>query len=147
VTAVCSAANRKQALSLGADHAIDYASEDFTRSGKRYDLIVGVNGYHPIMDYKRALKEDGMYIMIGGNAKQMFQPMILGPLITAGSRKKVIILSAKSNREDLEYLKDLIMEGRIRPVIDRKFSLDQVPDAMRYQGEGHAHGKIVITMT
>jgi len=146
VTAVCGSGNREQSLSLGADHVIDYAKEDFTRSSTRYDLIMGINGFHPISDYKRVLKEQGMYIMIGGSARQLFQAILLGPMITVGSRKKMINLSAKSNRQDLEFLKGLVEEGRVKPVIDKRFTLEEVPDAMRYLGRGHAHGKIVIAV-
>lgn len=144
VTAVCSARNVVSMRRLGADTVIDYAAEDFTQSGRRYDLILAANGYHPISHYRRALTPEGSYIMTGGSTRQMFQAMLLGPLITATSRNKMANQMMKPNHEDLLYLRDLLADGKIIPVIDRQYSLDEVPEAIRYLEEGHARGKIVI---
>ena len=134
VTAVCSTKNVDIAHSLGADHVIDYTQEDFTKSEQRYDLILGANGYHSISDYKRALSPKGIYVMSGGSSRQMLQAMILGSWI------------ARPSKSDLAVLKELIEAGKVRPAIDRIYPLSGVCEALRYLGEGHAKGKIVITL-
>lgn len=150
VTAVCSTHNVGQARSLGADRVIDYTKEDFTRDGGRYDLMLDVPGNRSWSDCKRVLVEGGTYVMAGGPKKNRW----IGPLGIAvgrqlvsklGSRRAVKFL-AKLNREDLRFLGDLVAEGRVKPVIDRRYSLDKVPDALAYLGDGHARGKIVITV-
>ena len=146
VTAVCSSRNVDLVRSLGADHVIDYTREDFTRNGQSYDLIFAVNGYHSIFDYKRALSPDGMYIMAGGTNKQIFQALLLGPLVSMGGDKKLGGLSAAPNQKDLVILKELVESGKIKPVIDRRYPLSEGAEALRYVGEGHARGKVVITM-
>jgi NADPH:quinone reductase-like Zn-dependent oxidoreductase len=146
VTAVCSTGKIDLMRSLGADHIIDYTREDFTRNGQSYDLIFAANGFHPISDYKRALSPKGIYVMAGGSMAQMFQAMLLGPLISMLGTKKMYIVSAKSNQTDLLVLKDLLETGKIVPVIDRRYPLSEVPDAFRYLEAGHARGKVVIIM-
>jgi NADPH:quinone reductase-like Zn-dependent oxidoreductase len=146
VTAVCSTGKIDLMRSLGADHIIDYTREDFTRNGQSYDLIFAANGFHPISDYKRALSPKGVYVMAGGSMAQMFQAMLLGPLISMLGTKKMYIVSAKSNQTDLLVLKDLLETGKIVPVIDRRYPLSEVPDAFRYLEAGHARGKVVIIM-
>ncbi len=146
VTAVCSARNLDQARSLGADQVIDYTKEDFTKSGQHYDLIFAANGYHPISAYKRALSSKGVYVMAGGTATQIFQAMLLGSWMSEREGKKMGGVVAKSNQKDLIFLKGLIEAGKVRPVIDRCYSLGETADALRYLGTGHARGKIVITI-
>lgn len=146
VTAVCSTRNLDQARSLGADHVIDYTKEDFTKSGQRYALILAANGYHPISDYKRALSSKGVYVMAGGTATQMFQAMILGTWMSERGGKKMGGVVGKSNQEDLTFLKGLIEAGKVKPVIDRCYSLSETAEALRYLGAGHARGKIIITI-
>jgi NADPH:quinone reductase-like Zn-dependent oxidoreductase len=146
VTAVCSTRNLDMVRSIGADQVIDYTKEDFTTSGQRYDLILAANGYHPILDYRRALSPKGIYVMSGGSWAQMFQAMLLGPWISMTGSKKMGALSAKANPEDLAFVKELLEAGKVKPVIDRRYPLSEVPEALRYLGEGHARGKIVITM-
>jgi len=146
VTAVCSTSKLDMVRSLGADHAIDYTKEDFTKSGQRYDLIFAANGYHPILDYKRALKPKGIYVMSGGSMAQMFQAILLGRLISRSGGKKLGVLSSKPNQKDLALMKELIEAGKVKPVIDRRYPLSEVPEAMRYLKEGHARGKVVITV-
>jgi NADPH:quinone reductase-like Zn-dependent oxidoreductase len=146
VTAVCSTRNLEMARSIGADHVIDYTKENFTKNEQRYDLIFAANGFHPISDYKRALNPSGIYVMAGGSGLQMFEAIFLGPWISMIGSKKMGMMMARSNQKDLVYLGELIKEGKVKPVIDRRYTLSEVPDALRYLGEGHARGKIVITV-
>jgi NADPH:quinone reductase-like Zn-dependent oxidoreductase len=146
VTAVCSPGNVGQARSLGADHVIDYTKEDFTRSGLRYDLVFAANGYHPLSAYKRALAPHGMYIMAGGSQAQIFQAMLLGPLMSERHGRTMGGVSAKASQKDLNALKELLEAGKIVPVIDRRYPLHETADALRYLGAGHARGKVIITM-
>ena len=146
VTAVCSTRNLDMVRSIGADHVIDYTQEDFTRSGQRYDLILAANGYHWILDYKRALSPQGIYVMTGGSGAQMFQAMCLGPWISLTGSKKMSFLIQRQRQEDLVFLKELLEAGRITPVIDKRYTLSEVPEAIRYLEGGHARGKVVITV-
>ncbi len=147
VTAVCSTRNLDKARSIGADHVIDYTQENFTKNGQRYDLILAANGHHSILDYKRALNPKGICVMAGaGSMIQMFQDMLLAPLISKTGSKKMVNMIAKLNQKDLVFLKDLIEAGKVVPVIDRRYPLSEVPKALRYLEEGHARGKIVITL-
>jgi NADPH:quinone reductase-like Zn-dependent oxidoreductase len=146
VTAVCSTRNVSLARSMGADHVIDYTQEDFTLSAQRYDLILAGNGYHPIADYQRALSPAGTYVMTGGSGAQMSQAMLQGPWISMTSSKKMGNMLAKPNHQDLVFIQGLLETGKVVPVIDRSYPLSQVPEAIRYLEEGHAQGKVVITM-
>jgi NADPH:quinone reductase-like Zn-dependent oxidoreductase len=146
VTAVCSTRNVERARALGADHVIDYKQEDFMKRGQRYDLILAANGYHSIFAYRRALGENGIYVMAGGGWAQLFQGMLLGPLLSRIGRKKMCFFVTKLNKTDLLLLKDLLAAGKIVPVIDRRYPLREVAEALRYLAEGHAQGKIVITV-
>jgi NADPH:quinone reductase-like Zn-dependent oxidoreductase len=147
VTAVCSTRNLEMARSIGADHVIDYTKEDFTQNGQRYDLIIAVNGYHPILDYKRALSPGGLYIVLGGSMAQIFQGILLGPLVSRiGSQKMDFMGIAKTNQEDLVFIGELLEAGKVVPVIERRYPLSETAEALRYLEEGHARGKVVITM-
>jgi NADPH:quinone reductase-like Zn-dependent oxidoreductase len=146
VTAVCSTRNLDLVRSIGADQVIDYTKEDFTQNVQRYDLILAANGYHPILDYKRALSPTGMYVMAGGSMAQIFQAMLLGPWISMTGSKKMGGLSARPNQKDLVFMKELLEAGKVVPVIDRRYTLSEVADALRYLEEGHARGKVVITV-
>jgi NADPH:quinone reductase-like Zn-dependent oxidoreductase len=146
VTAVCSTRNLDMARSLGADHVIDYTEEDFTQNRQLYDLILAVNGYHPISAYKRALTPEGIYVMAGGSMAQIFQAMLLGPLMSITGDKKMGGVSAKPSQKDLIFLKELLETGKIVPVIDRLYPLSETAEALRYLGEGHARGKVIITL-
>jgi NADPH:quinone reductase-like Zn-dependent oxidoreductase len=144
VVAVCSPRNVEQVRSLGADQVIDYTQTDFTRSDARYDLILAVNGYHPLSHYKRALAPGGRFLMTGGAGRQMAETVLLGPLVSLVSGKRLGYVAMKSNLEDLEFLRDCLGDGRVRSVIDRTYPLDKVPEALAYLEEGHARGKVVI---
>jgi NADPH:quinone reductase-like Zn-dependent oxidoreductase len=144
VTAVCSAGNMGMARSLGADHVIDYTKEDFTRSGRQYDLILAANGFHPLGDYKRALAPGGSYVMTGGSMKQIFHAMLLAPWFSLSGNKKMGGIVAHANQKDLAFIKELMENGKVVPVIDRVYPLAEVPEALRYLVAGHARGKVVI---
>ncbi len=148
VTAVCSTRNVETARSIGADHVIDYTREDFTQSGQRYDLILGANAYHSLFDYRRALTQDGIYVMAGGGTgvQAVLLPMLLGPLLSLIGRKKMCFFIAKVKKEDLDFLKDLLAAGKVVPVIDRRYPLSEAAKALGYLEEGHAQGKVVITV-
>ena len=146
VTTVCSTRNLDMVRKLGADHVIDYTQEDFTKNGERYDLILAANGFHPIFDYKRALRPKGVYVMSGGSGTQMFQAMLLGPFISMTGSKIMRRVSSKPNKKDLVFMKELLEAGKVVPVIDRHYPLSEVAEAIRYLEEGHAKGKVIITM-
>jgi len=146
VTAVCSTRNVDAARSLGADHVIDYTREDFTKSGQRYDLILGANAHHSIFDYRRALSQDGIYVMVGGGWTQILQALLLAPLLSLIGSKKMCFFVANINQKDLVLLKDLLEAGKVVPVIDRRYPLSDTGEALRYLEEGHARGKVVITV-
>jgi len=146
VTAVCSTRNVDIVRSIGADHVIDYTQEDFTKNGQRYDLILAVNGYHSISAYKRALHPEGVYVMTGGSNAQLFQAMLLGPLVSRTGRQKMGNSAHKPNQKDLMFMKELLEASKVKPVIDRRFPLRDVADAIRYLEAGHAQGKVVITV-
>jgi NADPH:quinone reductase-like Zn-dependent oxidoreductase len=146
VTAVCSTRNVDMARSLGADQVIDYTQEDFTQNGQHYDLILAVNGYHPLSDYRRALSPDGIYVGTGGSMAQTFQAMLLGPIISMTGSKTMGNMLVKPNKNDLVFMKELLEAGKVVPVIDRCYPLSEVPEAFRYLEEGHAKGKVVITV-
>jgi NADPH:quinone reductase-like Zn-dependent oxidoreductase len=146
VTGVCSTRKLDMARSIGADQVIDYTQEDFTKSRQRYDLILAVGGYHPILDYKRALSPEGIYVCAGGSLAQYFQALLLGPLISMTGSKKMGAMYAKPNQNDYVFLIELFEAGKVGPVIDRRYPLSEVPEALRYLEEGHAQGKVVITV-
>jgi NADPH:quinone reductase-like Zn-dependent oxidoreductase len=147
VTAVCSTRNLDRARSIGADHVIDYSKEDFARNGQEYDLILATNGDRSISDYRRALSPKGIYVQTGGSMAQMSQAMLQGPWISmTGSKKMGNMGVAKPNQKDLVIMKELLETGKVKPVIDRCYPLSEVADAIRYLEEGHARGKVVITV-
>lgn len=130
--------------SLGADYVIDYTREDFTQSGKQYDLILDLVSHRSIFAYPRALKPNGSYFLVGGSVAIIFQILLLGPWIRRSTGKNVRVLIVRSNTKDMLFVTELCESGKIALMIDRRFRLDEVPDAIRYLGEGHAKGKIVI---
>jgi NADPH:quinone reductase-like Zn-dependent oxidoreductase len=148
VTGVCSTSKMDLVRSIGADHVIDYTREDFTRTGQRYDRILDVAAHRSIFDCRRALRPKGVYVWVGGSAVALLQALLVGPLISmAGSRKMGITWWWKPFRkEDVAVLGELLEAGTIAPVIDRRYPLSEVSDALRYLDEGRARGKIVITL-
>jgi NADPH:quinone reductase-like Zn-dependent oxidoreductase len=146
VTGVCSTRKLDMVRSIGADHVIDYTQEDFIQNGQRYDLILAVGGYRSISDYRRALSPEGIYVCAGGTGAQYFQGMLLGPLISMMGSKKLGAMYGNPNQKDYVSLIELFEAGKVVPVIDRRYPLSEVPEALRYYGEGHARGKVVITV-
>jgi NADPH:quinone reductase-like Zn-dependent oxidoreductase len=146
VTGVCSTSKMEQVRALGADHVIDYTQEDFTKNGQQYDLIIAVNGYHPILHYRRALRAGGRYVMIGGANAQMFEALLLGPLLSLPGSTKLGNMLAEPDQARLLALKELAEAGKIAPVIDRCYPLAEVPEAIRSVEAGSARGKVVITV-
>jgi NADPH:quinone reductase-like Zn-dependent oxidoreductase len=146
VTAVCSTRNLEMVRSLGADHVIDYKKEDFTKNGQRYDLILAVNGYHPISDYLRALKPQGTYVVAGGSMFQLFQAASNKKRNSNTGGQKKHIASLMQNQKDLILIKELLESGKIIPVIDGCYPLSKTADAFWVYEREHSRGKIVISM-
>ena len=144
VTAVCSTRNPEMARSIGADHVTDYTREDFTRNGQRYDLILAVNGYHPISDYLRALSPDGIYVVAGGSMLQLFQAASQGRRNSKSGSQKTYIASLVQSQKDLVLMKELLESGKVVPVIDGCYPLSKTAEALRYFEKVHAKGKVVI---
>ena len=132
--------------SLGADQVVDYTQEDFTKNGEQYDLILDLIAHRSIFAYQRALRPNGTYFFVGGSLAVIFQLLLLGPWIKGAVSKNLRMLAVPQNRKDLIAVTELCEAGKITPVIDRKFSLSEVPQALRYVLEGHANGKVVITV-
>lgn len=145
ITAVDSASKLDMLRSMGAAHVIDYAQEDFTRNAQRYDLILDVKTTRSILDCARALNPNGVYVTVGGSMARLFQGLLLGPWIAMTTSKRVRILALKPNK-GLAYMNELFEAGSVVPVIDRSFTLSQVPEAFRHFGAGQHKGKVVITV-
>ena len=151
VTGVCSTRNVDTARSIGADHVIDYTQEDFTQGGQRYDLILDIAGNRSWSDYRRVLSDKATLVVVGGPKGGRW----IGPLSQViklrlgslgASRRVVAPFLAKMNKEDLVVLQELLEAGTVTPVIDRQYELSEVPEALRYLGDGHAQGKVVVTV-
>jgi NADPH:quinone reductase-like Zn-dependent oxidoreductase len=133
--------------SLGADHLIDYTKEDYTRNNKQYDKILDVIAHRKVSDYKRALKPGGSFVMIGGSmGGLLLQLMLFGSIISKFGNKKLGLMGYRPNRNDLDTLSRLFEEGKVIPVIDRSYPLQETADAFRYFGTGRVRGKIIITL-
>ncbi|MCJ8007183.1 NAD(P)-dependent alcohol dehydrogenase [Lederbergia wuyishanensis] len=146
VTGVCSTRNLEILRSIGADHVIDYTKEDFTEKVQKYDLILAVNGHHPITAYERSLNDKGTFIHVGGSGAQLFQTMTLGPWFSLSGSKKMSSLLQRQNQNDLIYVKELLEARKIKPVIDKTFKMNEIVKAFKYFEQGHAQGKVVITI-
>ncbi len=144
VTAVCSTRNLEMVRSLGADHVIDSKKEDFTQNGQRYDLILAVNGYHPISHYRRALQPEGTCVVVGGSLLQLIQAAGNKPGVSKTGGQKVHVASLVQSQKDLIFVKELLESGKIRPVIDRCYPLNRTPEAFQYFEKVHPQGKVVI---
>jgi NADPH:quinone reductase-like Zn-dependent oxidoreductase len=151
VTGVCSTNNVEMVRSIGATHVIDYTQEDFTKNGQRYDLVFDCIGNHSLSASTRVLNRNGIYLPVGASAGRW----MLGPLASSiaalvlsrfVSQKLVIFFLAKSSKEDLIIMRELMESKKVTPVIDRRYSLSEVPEAIRYLEAGHARGKVVITL-
>ena len=153
VTAVCSTRNVDMVRSLGAEVVIDYAKSDFTRLDERYDLVVDIAGSHPPGQSRRVLTPQGMFVLAGAAAIQ-HQPggslraigRLLGTRIVMIGNHRVATFIASLTKESMEFLAELMADGRVTPVIDRRYSLNEVPEALEYMNEGHARAKIAIAI-
>jgi NADPH:quinone reductase-like Zn-dependent oxidoreductase len=149
VTAVCSTRNMDLVRSIGADHVIDYTRENFTRSGRHYDLILDLIGNHRLSDFRRALARHGTLVLSSGNGGRWLGPigrimtaLVLSPFVP----QKLRPLVARRNRDNLVVLKELLESGKVTPVIDRTYPLNEAPEALSYVEQGHARGKVVIAL-
>jgi NADPH:quinone reductase-like Zn-dependent oxidoreductase len=150
VTGVCSTRNVDLVRSIGADHVIDYTQEDFTQSGQKYDLILQLAGTRSASDCRRALTSGGTLLLSSGESDgrwigplaRIIKALVLSPFVS----QRLAPFEAKRSREDLQALRELIEAGKVSPVIDRTYPLSDLPDAMRYLEEGHARGKVVVTV-
>jgi NADPH:quinone reductase-like Zn-dependent oxidoreductase len=148
VTGVCSTRNVDMVRSIGADQVIDYTQEDFTKSGQRYDVILDMIGNHSLPDRRRALTPKGTLVLVGGTDKGrwlgpltgLLKAVLLSPFVS----QKLLPFLAHSSKEDLIIMQGLLAAGKVTPVIDRTYSLSEVPEAIRYLEDGHAQGKVVI---
>ena len=146
VTGVDSTRKLDLMRSIGADRVVDYTKEDVTRGDQRYDLILDIAAHRSIFDYKRVLNSTGIYVFVGGSMAAVFQAVFLGPWISRNGGKKMGISMAYPKKEDLVAMKDLLEAGKVVPVIDRRYPLSEAAEALGYLGEGHAQGKVVITL-
>lgn len=145
VTAVCSTRSIELVKSYGADEVIDYKVNDFTKNGMKYDVIIGINGYQPIKEYKNSLTKNGVYIMIGGSGAQLFEGMLLAPFYSEKNGRKLRGLGdAKTNQEDLQEVRRLLESKDIKSYIDSTYTLDNTKEAFKYYMEEHALGKVVV---
>ena len=145
MTGVCSTRNIDLVRSIGADRVIDYTKEDFVAEGEQYDLIFATAGYRSILDYKKALKPGGIYVMAGGKMSQVYQALI-GPLFAIGSGKTLTNLSHHQDRDDLIYMATLIESGKVKPVIDTVYPFEEVTEALKHYETGRTRGKIIIAV-
>ena len=149
MTGVCSTRNLDMVRSIGADHVIDYTQEDFTKNGQTYDLIFCAVCNRSAADYKRALNPKGICVVAGFTTMphMLFQVLFLGAWVTRSGDKKIGLMgTANPNKKDLVFIEELLEDGKVVPVIDRHYTLGEVAEAIRYLEEGHARGKVVITV-
>lgn len=146
VTAVCGEKNVELVRSLGADRVLDYRKDDFARGSNRYDLVLAINGSRSLLAYRRVLVPKGICVMVGGSLSQIVRCLLLGSLMSVGG-KKMLSFTAKATKADLEYILKLVEEGRVKPVIDRRYPLHETAEAIRYIGEGHARGKVIVDVS
>ena len=148
VTGVDCAKKLEMIRSIGADYVMDYMKVDFTNTGQQFDFIIDPVANRSLSDYERALSDKGVFVMIGGSRKALFQAALLGPRHSREDGKFLGInwWSKPYNKDDMDFLTELFEAGKVVPVIDRRCPLSEVPEALRYLEEGHALGKVVITM-
>jgi NADPH:quinone reductase-like Zn-dependent oxidoreductase len=146
VTAVCSTRNIELVRSLGADHVIDYTREDFAQNEEQYDLIIAMAGYRSLYDYERALRPEGIFVWAGGQLRGLFETALLGSWVSRKGNKKLTTLSHQPDQSDLVYVAELMEAGKVKPVIDQWFPLEESAEAFRHYEAGHLQGKVVITV-
>ncbi len=147
VTGVDKGGKLDRLRSIGADHVIDYTQEDFTRNGQQYDLILDVVALRSLFDHMRALTPKGIYVLVGGTTSAIFQTLLLGSWMAPLRNRKLCILVHKPNPTDLKEINRFFETGQVVPVIDKCYPLPETAEAIRYLGEGHAQGKVVIQIS
>jgi NADPH:quinone reductase-like Zn-dependent oxidoreductase len=145
VTAVCSTRNVDQSKELGATQIMDYTKTDFMKTAAKFDLILAINGSYSLMGYRKLLKPNGVHVTVGGSLGQIFKTMIFGPFLSIGS-KKMKLLAAKSNSDDLKHTADLMSKGEIQAIIDKAFPWEKAIEAMEYVAAGHSSGKVIVSI-
>lgn len=145
VTAVCSGSKTDFVRGIGADHVIDYKTEDFTKNGRHYDFILDVMGHHAFFNYKKSLNPNGRYVMLGGSSLLAQQTLLLGPIVSWISNKSMRLLMYKPNK-NIDVLVKLIEDHKVRPIIDKIFPLEDTAAAFQYYAQGQAKGKVVISL-
>jgi NADPH:quinone reductase-like Zn-dependent oxidoreductase len=146
VTGVDSAQKQEFMRSLGADYVIDYTRDDFTRNGRTYDLILDLAAHRAAFAYKSSLMPGGRYLYAGGSVATLLQVLLIGPVIGRAEGKKIRLLAVRQGAQHLAPIVDLCQAGKLATVIDRRYRLSEVPQALRYLGEGHAKGKIIVIL-
>jgi NADPH:quinone reductase-like Zn-dependent oxidoreductase len=155
VTGVCSTRNLELVRAIGADHVVDYTAEDFTRNGRRYDLVLQICGDRSLRDLRRALTPRGTLVLVGGGTGRhekgdgMLGPlaaMIKGRFLSRFTHQRIRMFITKGRHDDLVYLSEQVEAGSLTPVIDRSYPLADAAEAIRYLEAGHARGKVVVTM-
>ena len=146
VTGVDNAEKLEFMRSLGADHVIDYTRDDFTADGRGYDLVLDLAGHRRVFAYKASLLPGGRYLYVGGSMATLLQVLLAGPLIGRAEDKKIRLLAVRLGVQYLAPMVELCQAGKITTVIDRRYPLSETPAALQYLGEGHAKGKVVITV-
>lgn len=146
VTGVDRAAKLDLVRELGADHVLDFTRADFTRTGQQYDLVLDLSGHRSVFAYRRALAPGGRYLYVGGSVPTLLQVLTVGPLIGRTSGKKIGMLGVRPNPADLLTVARMCQAGTLTTVVDREFTLNEVPQALRYLGDGLARGKVVVTV-
>ena len=149
VTAVCSSSKLAQAQQLGADEVVDYTQQDITQQditqpGQKYDLILDVAAYRSPREYKAILGPKGRYVLVGGGFGQIVQMLLQAALLSKAGGQQFSVLMAKANAQDLSFLKESIEAGKVKPVVEKVYAFEQIPEAMHSLGEGHAKGKLVV---
>ncbi|GKV57025.1 NADPH:quinone reductase [Sporosarcina sp. NCCP-2222] len=146
VTGVCSTRNVDILRSIGANHVIDYSKELLSQHESYYDLVLGVNGSNSLSAYKRILKTNGIFVHVGGSEAQLYKTIFFGPFVSMTGSKKISSLLQRANQKDLHDLKELLETGKVKPIIDKQFTLSEITEAFNYFQEGHAQGKVVISI-
>jgi NADPH:quinone reductase-like Zn-dependent oxidoreductase len=144
VTGVDNAEKLEFMRTVGADHVIDYAREDFTRNGRTYDLVLDLAAYRSAFAYARSLSPGGRYFCVGGSVATLLRVLLIGPALGRSAGKKIRVLAVRLGVEHLGPMVELCQTGKIATIIDRRYPLGEVPEALRYLGGGHARGKVVI---
>jgi len=149
VTGVCSTRNSEMVRSIGADRVVDYSQEDFTESGQRYDLIFDTYVSHSLSACRSVLNPKGTYVMVGGPTRRwtigILAPVVKALVLSPFVSQKFVVFIARSSKEDLTIMSELMATRKVTPVIDRGYRLSEVPEAIRYLEQRHARGKVVIT--